>query len=583
MLHFLHLLLHPLKVLWRERIDLFWPIWIATSAIAVMLVIWVVPKRNSVPLDSIPSRRDDLSRAAIFSMAFLGLFLACYIAGSLVWEDFTYYDNSHFTNGTLIGRDIHVQIVPGEGRFFPLGHQEFNLIRHVTSSVTGYHTLRIVQLVLLCGILLVLDEELSIQARVALITLVLITPSIMISFSGLIYPEWNVVFLFLCLAWSVKHFEQTRSTPWAVAAVASSQFMLYYKETAFLLLLSFAVGRLLLRCWKVDQAGWDFERLRDPESRLDMCLALLVAPFLLYYLAVMFPNFSTRYADNFRLPLKQVLASYLKLDLLVWAFVAVVLARIFLILRRKAAPSPFWDGLALAGIGYFAGYLSLRMNSAYYLAPADLIAVLYLGRFAILSMENMGLGTRLCALALLSLVLLQDLSLSAFRMYERKNVIHAKAEMGRAIKARYESDPQIVKRLFFPFTRAFHILEFISYLNYIGVPVEGAGSVATSSVVIVGKAIQKDGPCGYRTFVCHPGSRPDPGDLIVVLPDDFTRTDELNSYRQEGTGPLFAYHPRPSIPRWLQPYVNRLHVVSPVFSQNQLPDFWLNASVTVWK
>jgi hypothetical protein len=437
--------------------------------------------------------------------------------------------------------------------------------------------------VLLCGILLVFDEELSIQARVALITLVLITPSIMISFSGLIYPEWNVVFLFLCLAWSVKHFEQTRSTPWAVAAVASSQFMLYYKETAFLLLLSFAVGRLLLRCWKVDQAGWDFERLRDPESRLDMCLALLVAPFLLYYLAVMFPNFSTRYADDFRLPLKQVLASYLKLDLLVWALVAVVLARIFLILRRKAAPSPLWDGLALAGVGYFAGYLALRIQSSYYLAPVDLIAVLYLGRLAILSMENMGLGTRLCALALLSLVLLQDFSLSAFRMYERKNVIHAKAEIGRVIKARYDSDPQNVKRLFFPFTRSFHLLEFASYLNYIGVPVEGAGSVATSNVMMVGKAIQKDGPCGYRTIVCHPGSRPDPGDLVVVLPDDFTSTDELNLYRQEGTGPLISYHPRPPIPQWLQPYVNRLHVVSPVFAHEQLPDFWLNASVTVWK
>ena len=75
----------------------------------------------------------------------------------------------------------------------------------------------------------------------------------------------------------------------------------------------------------------------------------------------------------------------------------------------------------------------------------------------------------------------------------------------------------------------------------------------------------------------------DPGDLVVVLPDDLTRTDELNSYRQEGTGPLFSYDPRPSIPRWLRPYVNRLHVVSPVFAHEQLPDAWLSASVSVWK
>ena len=45
-LYLLHHLLHPLKVLWRERIELFWPIWIAITAIGVMLVIWVVPEKK---------------------------------------------------------------------------------------------------------------------------------------------------------------------------------------------------------------------------------------------------------------------------------------------------------------------------------------------------------------------------------------------------------------------------------------------------------------------------------------------------------------------------------------------------------
>src|SRR5208283_4039277 len=109
-----------------------------------------------------------------------------------------------------------------------------------------------------------------------------------------------------------------------------------------------------------------------------------------------------------------------------------------------------------------------------------------------------------------------------------------------------------------------------------------SSSVPDSSVVIVGKVFQVDGRCGYRPFMCHPGSRPDPGDLVVVLPDDFAQTDELNGYREEA-GPLFSYHARPSIPRWLFPYVNALDVISPTFSQSQLPDSWLNASVTVWK
>jgi hypothetical protein len=584
MLHFLHHLFHPLKVLWRERIDLFWPIWIATTAVAVLLVIWVMPGRESIPWDSIPPRSHGWSRGAILAVTFLVLFLACFIAGSLVWEDFTYYDNSHFTNGTLIGKDIPLQILPGNGRFFPLCHQEFNLIRHATSSVIGYHALHIVQLVFLCGILLVFDEELSVQTRVALITLSLITPSILISFSGLIYSEWNVVFWLVCLAFSVKRFEQTQFITWAVAAVISSQFMLYYKETAFLLLLGFAVGRLFLRCWKADQAGWDVNRLRDPESRLDMCLALLGVLFFLYYLAAMFPHYSTGYADEFQLSLKQVLALYLKLDLLVWVLVAVVSARTVQILRGKLAPALLWDGLALGGVGCLSGYLVLRMNSGYFLAPADIIAILYLGHFT-LQLKTMGRVARLCALALLTFVVLQDLSLSGFRMYERKNVIHAKAELGQAIKARYEKNPQDLKRLFFPFAKPFPVMEFVSYVNYIGVPVEAVppGSVASGSVVIFGTAFQTVGPCGYRTFVCHPGTRPDPGDLVVVLPDDFTTLDELNSYRQESSRQVFSYHPCPSIPQWLVPFRNSLHVVSPIFSQNELPDFWLNASIIVSK
>lgn len=551
-------------------------------AIGVVAVIWAVPQRSSASLGSIPSQRRLWTGSAILAMAFLILFLACYIAGCLVWEDFTYYDNSHFTNGTLVGHNVALQILPKMGRFWPLGHQEFNLLRHITRSVAGYHGFRIAQLLLVCGVLLVLDDELDITARVPLITLALITPSILISFSGLIYAEANVLVWLVLLAWSVKRFEQTQSVAWAVAAAVSAQFMLYYKETCFLLVLGFAVGRLLLRCRK--QAGWDFSRLRDPASRLDICLALLVMPFFLYYLAVMFPHYNTSYVDEFRLPLAQVLTSYVKLDLLVWVLVAVVIARIVLILRRGVEPSPLWDGLALAGICFLIGYIILRMYGGYYLAPVDLIAVLYLGRLAVLSVKDMGLGTRLCALTLLILVVMQDLSLSAFRMYERKNVIHAKAEIGRMIQARYESDPENVKRLFFPYAKPFVVMEFASYLNYLGVRVEQTPtpSLAASGVMLVGRALQENGPCGYRPFVCHAASKPDPGDLVVLLPDDSTQGDEWSAYLQQSTAVLISYHARPSIPRSLLPYVNHLRVISTEFSQDQLPDHWLDAAVIVW-
>ncbi|MET1084067.1 MAG: hypothetical protein ABWY12_13625, partial [Burkholderiales bacterium] len=417
--------------------------------------------------------------------------------------------------------------------------------------------------------------------RVALITLALVTPSIVTSFCGLIYPEANVIFWAACLVWSVQRFEQTRSRSCAVAAMISTQFMLYYKETVLLLLLGFCVGRLLLRCQNAPQAGWDFSRLRDPESRLDMCVAAMAVPFLLFYLAAMYPNYRTQYADMYRLQLGQVLRSYLKVDLALWVFVAVVLARIILILRRRVAPSLLWDGLALGGVAYVVGYLYLQMYAVYYLAPADLIAVLYLGRLAFLSVENMGAGARAGVVALLFLIALQDLSLSAFRMYERKNVIHAKAELGRVIKARYESGQQRM-RLFFPAAKPYHIMEFASYLNYLGVPMERLPPDSTGRVQIVGRTIEQDGRCMfYRSFACHTGNSPESGDLIVVLPDDSSHAEKFESPAQRGSEEtLLFYSPRPVIPQWLRPYVNRLHVGSP---RTAVPDRWLDASVTVWK
>jgi len=204
----------------------------------------------------------------------------------LRWEDFAYYDDSMFTAGTLMGHDIVPTIVRESGRFF-IGGQEFDLIRHFTDANTGYHLLPIAELLIFSYILLILDSELSITARAALAILPLLTPGILISFSMLPAPEHNVLFLLACLALSVRRFEQTRLIAWAVAAVVCAQIMIYYKETSFLLILGFAVGRLILRCRNVREAGWDYQRLWDKESRLDWCLAALAVLFLLFYFAVM--------------------------------------------------------------------------------------------------------------------------------------------------------------------------------------------------------------------------------------------------------------------------------------------------------
>ncbi len=558
---------------------------------AAIFVAWVVGRagaqkdREVREVSIIRTTRQARSRGAIAALMLLGLFLVCYVVMILTWEDFAYSDNSMFTLYTLRGHDLAPPILRASGRFYPLGSQEFNLIRHFTSTVTGYHVLPIAQLLIFSAVLLILDDELDITARVALTTVALIILGSVISFTGLIYEERNVLFCLACLALFVKRFEQTRSTAWAVAAAVCAQVMIYYKETACLLLMGFAIGRLMLRCKHPDLAGWDYSRLRDKESRLDLCLASLGVLFLLYYVAVMIPHLNMQYAAEWRLPPTQVLITYLRLDLLVWLFVTFVVGRTYLILRHRAEASLLWDGLALGGVACFAAYLYLGIYSAYYLAPVDLIAVLYVGRLAILSWGKMRWWSKAASLILLVVVALQGISLSAFRIFERKNVIHGKAEIASVVKVRHQNGVGAVQRVFFPFASPYRVMEFASYLSYRGAPVEGVPVevAGLNSIVVVSRAVAKDGPCmGYASPICHAGSRPDPGDLVIVLPDDDASLAEVVPYR-DGGELIFSYEPRPHIPHWLRPLVSHLHVASYAFAHKKLPDRWPHASVTVWK
>jgi hypothetical protein len=573
----------------------FWPIWITSTAVAAICVAWAVGRaapsgRSQSERNVIPTWRQVGTAADVAALALLAAFLVSYITMTLVWEDFAYWDNEVFSLGTLKGHDIAPPIWPTDGRFWPLGLQEFNLIRHYTDTISGYHVLSIVQLLIFVCILLVLDDELSIAARVVLAILALLTPSILRSFSELIYPERDELFFLACLLLFVKRFQRTESTAWAVAAAVCAQIMLYYKETASLLLLGFAAGRLILRCRSGYHARWNYDRLWDKEGRLDLSFAGLAVLFLLYYFAAMGLHPNMGYAVELRSSFLGRLVFYLRHDLLAWLLVVVVLGRIYLILRDRAASLPMWDGLALGGVVCFLAYLYIGIVSQWYLAPVDLIAVLYVGRFAVLSLEGIRPWRRAAVLIVVFIVVGQDVFFSAGFVFDEKNFIHARVEIARVIKVQYSSRAGTSLRLFFPFASPYSIMEFASYLSYRGMPMEGAEGegAGLNDVVLAGRAVGEDGPCvGYMTLRCHAASRPAPGDLVIVLPEDEASSAEASAYRAGGE-PLFSYEPRPRVSQWLHSLVAGLVGYLPGKSSasrehNKLPDRWMDASVTIWE
>jgi hypothetical protein len=158
-------------------------------------------------------------------------------------------------------------------------------------------------------------------------------------------------------------------------------------------------------------------------------------------------------------------------------------------------------------------------------------------------------------------VLIQDVSLSALAVFERKNVIQAKVEVARVIQ--YWNDGGNALRLFFPFATPYVIMEFASYLSYRGVPVEGAEAapIELNNVALATSGVAKDGPCvGWRSLRCHTVKGPDRGDLVIVLPDDEASLAEASAYRAQGEL-LFSYEPRPRMPQWLRSLVATLSAI----------------------
>jgi hypothetical protein len=571
-----------LRDLHHAFIQDFWPCWLALSAVVVIGATWFVSRSSArserrADKNIVLARRPVGTPASVVALGVLVAFLVAYIAMTLVWEDFTYEDNSVFTLTILRGRNILPQIWPGAGRFFPLAGQEYNLIRHFTDSAAGYQVLPIAELLVFVFILLILDDELGVVARVSLAIVALLTPSILISLGGLIYPERNVLLFLASLILCVKRFEETESTRWAAGAVLCAQIMLYYKETAFLLVLGLAGVRLLLRYGSGERARWHYGRLFDRQGRLDLSLIGVAVLWLIYYFAVMGLRPNMNYAIMAQQPsFVRTLLFYMKHDVLAWLLAAVAAGRIYLILRGRAAPLPLWDGLALGGVACFVAYLYLRIVQPWYLGPVDLIGVLYVGRFAVLSLESTRSWSKSIVLSLMFIFVCQNIGFSAAKLYDRKNAIHGKVEIARVVEEQYRIRAGHPLRLFFPFAAPYWIMEFAAYLSYHGIPVEGSGGADTGrpdDVVLAGRAVAGDGRCvEYQMIQCHAAIRPARGDLVIVLPNDSASRAQASLYRARGE--LFYYEPRPAIPVWLIALItNDLHIA--------IPDRWMEGLVTI--
>jgi hypothetical protein len=205
-----------------------------------------------------------------------------------------------------------------------------------------------------------------------------------------------------------------------------------------------------------------------------------------------------------------------------------------------------WRG----GVAYFAVFIVLGLAQSYYTSPVDLVAVLYLGNLLFPAWQTMRRRMRFAVVALAVIVVGQAVRTSALNVLERKSITRGKAEIASLILERYRQNPSSMRQLYFPYTEAYVLEEFLAYLNYLGLPVEREpGSPVPGNVAIFSAKQSRTGKCFLWDFICHAGPA-DRASLVVVLPDDGVPQSDWAAY-YEAAQKLGPHDPRVRPPDWL--------------------------------
>lgn len=575
----LHYAVHHFRDALTSHFVLIWLLTLAPTVIAGLLIS--MRRRAALPLSAMeppagpPARRNLADTVAQVALA---LFVALYIVAIFYKETFAYYDNDQLTDFSLRGRAFAPPIWPGAGRFFPLGFQEFNLLGRVTRSPWGFHFFAVAQLVVVVLALFAALKEFTASQRVLVVMAVMLVPSFVISFTGLIYPERNVLFWLAIVLLCVRGYSRTRAPIYAVGCLVATQFALYYKETVAVFVVAYALSRLWLEGDAGRRSGRPWREIAR-ESSLSLAMLALSGVYSMLFLVTMFPRSGPSYVAAHHQALSAVLLTYLQTDWLPWILLVMLSVRLLRFIFSDGVLDPFWEPLAVGALAYFVSIIALGLASGYYMAPVDFVALLYAARIAAAWLARPSAVRTAAVAAAFTLLMAHNIAYSAFRVIERKNLIAIKAQFAEFLRG-YEPHADSVE-LFFPYASGYHLMGLSSYLRYKGFDVAEAGGASSGAglrVLIEGPGEFPQNHCvDYRDYVCVHSDGPPDGALIVVLPDDVASMRDLEKIGRDAF-PLLAVEGCGFCARegsWFR----LLHAISPEFSTSPLPGHWLQLHV----
>ena len=465
----------------------------------------------------------------------------------LYHEDFACYDCDQLMDYAAVGRNLPPPIWVGVGRFFPLTFQEFNALQFFTRTPAGFHSFAVAELLILLFFLFVFLRDWSVQLRAWSLTAAMLAPSFVISLTGLIYPERNILFWLGILMFCLERSRSSGNAIYVIGCFVATHCLLYYKEPLVIFIVVYAVASLLLsagRSWGQSRPSWRKFALTNVIP-IGMIGLASIYTFLFFSLIVSSSQKFGYIRDRAGDTRTNIIWTYLQRDWLIPIFGAVVFYRLVGCCLRKKKLDPLWDPLAFGAICYFLALIGVSLYADYYLAFVDLIALLYLVE-SCRSWLRKGLSLRTMAVvAALLLIVIHNAAYSTLIVMERKQVIGFERQLADFLKNYEGRGDKSETKLYFPFSEGYQLMELSSYLNYRKIPILGANSPASHMnnrfAISGGGNFSRSRCVSYRVYACFHSDEAEPGSLIIVSPQDHPSEKEINEIRLIGS-PLLESH-----------------------------------------
>jgi hypothetical protein len=459
------------------------------------------------------------------------VFLAGFVL-ILVWgEDLAYWDDEMFTRFAIRGINFRPPIYPEVGRFWPLGLQEFNVVKYVSPSHFAFRAFAMAELIAWACVTAAALREFSLPFRILAPLAIMLTPSFVVSFTALVVPERNLLFFLSCYILCRRQFSSTPSVLWLMGSLVSVQFALYYKEPAWLIFAGQSFTGLFLN-WKSEK-GPVLLRAFIGKNIADIMTAVLSSIFLLFFFVVMFHQ-PWGYVETHKIDLGEMVMSYLKLDPLVFVFLAVVAVRMATGFRNSCEIGLFWDSLAVGGLLYALAIMGLRLFGAHYMAPVDVIAVLYLMQCARLWLRGRPPMRARLLITVGAFIAVINSAFAANYLIARKAMIAGYGQFASVLDNFIKTKAAPPITIFFPYTDGHALMGLAAFLEYKGIPL--------SDVRMQSPLQFPQGLCiEYRPDRCEHENDPSGADLIVKLPQDLDVVEDPDEGYANRV--LFAYKP----------------------------------------